>query len=164
MASKIKSSGTQLLNIPNSPEGEQFLRQFRSYLNKPYKVSCRGRGTRKNGKGKQSHISLSRAEWWALYINGIVHVEKLWAAERKILNQRTAIADQMDTLELLRKDNSELIERNISLGQELEISESKYEELANMYFNLPYIRFRRWMKSILWYIRNYGIKITYGRV
>jgi hypothetical protein len=67
---KIKSKGMQLLNVPNTEEGRNFMDDFAKYLNRPrYSFKKRGRGSRKE-HGDQASIDLQHSEWVAVYVNG----------------------------------------------------------------------------------------------
>ena len=63
----IKTKGSQIFSVPNTPEGNVFLAQCRNYLNKDkYSIRPLGRGTRKEA-GNQASIPLAYAEWYAIY-------------------------------------------------------------------------------------------------
>ena len=67
---KIKTKGMQVFNVPNTDEGNAFMKQLSAYLNRSeYSLKRRGRGTRK-GKGNRSDIPLKDAEWVAVYLTG----------------------------------------------------------------------------------------------
>jgi hypothetical protein len=67
---KIKSKGSQVLNVPNTVEGRDFMDSFAKYLNRArYGYKRRGRGSRLQ-HGDQSSIPLQHSEWVAIYIEG----------------------------------------------------------------------------------------------
>jgi hypothetical protein len=76
--SKIKTLGTQSFNVPNTPEGNQFIRNLRKFSNKDCYFVARGRGSRKayaesRGSNRvigtpQSSVPAQFAEWFAVYI------------------------------------------------------------------------------------------------
>ena len=75
-----------MFEVPNDNEGHAFLKQLSKYMNhKVYKRHARGRGSRKDSKGAQSHITIANSEWIAVYVDSKGHneiLQKAWRTER----------------------------------------------------------------------------------
>lgn len=168
MASKIKSSGTQLLNIPNTPEGLQFFKQFQKYRNPAYHITRRGRGSRKNGLGQQSHIPLSNAKWFALYINEISRGDSI------VHNLRLTNEKLHEHLERVKKERAhvladwyELNEKCVQLDNQLSQAESDLEQLHSEYYKLYNVWWRRVARRFyhaLWWLSSHKISIQIKEV
>jgi len=63
---KIKSEGNQLFNVPNTPQGKEFLSLAQKYLNRNVYGGLRKRcrGTRPKGSYE---VTVQDAEWFAVY-------------------------------------------------------------------------------------------------
>jgi len=64
---KIESNGSQMFNVPNTPEGLEFIRLAHKFLNHHMFKSLRKRGRGKRPNGDRSHVSAKNAEWFAVY-------------------------------------------------------------------------------------------------
>jgi hypothetical protein len=86
---RIESKGNQLFNVPNTKEGREFIEQVKKYANRSIisQIKSRGRGSRKNGKGKQDYIPLDNSEWIALYVE-----KKIEKKQRTSINKLKAFA------------------------------------------------------------------------
>lgn len=71
----IKSQGAQAFNVPNDPEGREFLRLLKKYKNKGWGCHARGRGPRKApgdnyvSFSRQMSIPQADSEWMAVYLD-----------------------------------------------------------------------------------------------
>lgn len=64
---KIRTQGNQAFNVPNTEEGQLFLRLLRKFRNRRWFYRARGRGSRKE-HGDASYIPKAFSEWFAVYL------------------------------------------------------------------------------------------------
>lgn len=66
---KIKTDGNQVLSVPNTDEGQQFLYLLSKFANhKRYRLRKKGRGG--NGRGRYGYDTpLKMAKWIAVYVD-----------------------------------------------------------------------------------------------
>jgi len=108
---KPKTAGNQAFNVPNTEEGQAFLKQARRFSNSPMaSLHSRGRGTRKDHFRKDGSLPVNKAEWIALYVKNSYSadnekeiyrlVSKLNSARIDLDHARTAVKAELDDLKI----------------------------------------------------------------
>lgn len=118
--SKIKSNGKQSFNVPNTPEGLEFIRGLRQFSNKYFVIRVKGRGSRKEfakslGQTKvignaQSNITKEFASWFAVYISCETTYKYLSGIIENLSKQNRELEDAKDaeiTILKIRLANAE---------------------------------------------------------
>ena len=161
---KIKTEGSQLLSIPNTPEGLAFYEQFKGYLNRTiYKVHYKGRGSRKS-HGNKSDLPLRYSEWFAVYLTpgygdyiATKSSNNFLSNENRILLKHNreleaAVRDTQKASRLLDEDIAVLITKNHNLHLELKEEREQLEEVLGRLVALN-------NKTILTKIKSYFLNV-----
>lgn len=65
----VETKGNQVFNVPNTPQGREFIKSLRVYLNSTTTIKVRGRAkNRKEKDGSQESQPLPKCDWMAVYM------------------------------------------------------------------------------------------------
>lgn len=110
------SKGSQMFAVPNTPEGLEFIKNLRKFLNKrkfendtDFTISIRGRGSRKayaqvaGRYNAQSGVSMKYAEWFAVYVSSASIRANWYKYYRDSYSKDGEIRNLKDQIEVLQK-------------------------------------------------------------